>query len=312
MRTFVAGTRGSRLALRQTELVLDALRAAHAGVRIDVREIKTEGDRSAAPLSEIGGLGVFTKAIEDALLAREIDIAVHSLKDLPPRITPRTTIAAVPPRADPRDALVTADGRKLADLPSGARIGTGSERRAVQLRALRPDVEPVQIRGNVDTRIRKVDAGEYDGAVLAMAGLERLGLAARAAQVFEIDEMIPAVGQGALAVQVREDDADALALVRAIDDGATRIAVEAERAFLERLGAGCRLPVGAFAFVKGTRFLPRVWMLAMAGERRLQETTGTMIPWWYSVNAVAGLARHGGEDIAESLLDQVPAAVKPA
>ena len=208
-RTFIVGTRGSRLALAQTALVVDALRAAHPDARFEVREITTQGDRDTKPLSEIGGQGVFTKAIEDALLRNEIDIAVHSMKDLPPRLTEGLTIAAVPKRGDPRDALVTKDGRKLADLTPGARIGTGSARRAVQLRAMRPDVECVDIRGNVDTRIRKVDEGEYDAIVVAMAGLERLGLTARASQIFSVEEMVPSPGQGALAVQVRTDDVEA-------------------------------------------------------------------------------------------------------
>jgi hydroxymethylbilane synthase len=250
MRTLVIGTRGSRLALRQVEMVQQMLRAAHPSIALDVREIKTEGDRSAAPLSEIGGLGVFTKAIEDALLAGEIDVAVHSLKDLPPALTPGLTLAAIPERGDVRDALVTRDGRTLAELPSGARIGTGSERRAVQLKALRSDVETVEIRGNVDTRIRKVEAGEYHGAVLAMVGLERLGVEAKAAQVFNTYEMVPAVGQAALAVQTREDDDEAIELIRAVDHADTRAAVTSERAFLERLGAGCRMPVGAYAQIR--------------------------------------------------------------
>jgi hydroxymethylbilane synthase len=246
-RTFVIGTRGSRLALRQVEIVRDALLAAHPGVAFDVHEIKTEGDISTAPLSVIGGTGVFTKAIEDALLAGGIDIAVHSLKDLPPRLASGLTIAAVPERGDPRDALVTRDGRTLADLPFGARIGTGSARRAVQLRALRPDIEPGEIRGNVDTRIRKVDLGDYDGAVLALAGLQRLGLEAKTAQIFSVHEMLPAVGQACLGVQVRADDTQAVELARALDHAPSRVAAECERAFLARLGAGCQLPVGAYA-----------------------------------------------------------------
>jgi hydroxymethylbilane synthase len=245
-RTFVIGTRGSRLALRQTEIVSELLRAAHAGVAIEVREIKTEGDRSSAPLSVIGGTGVFTKAIEDALLARECDIAVHSLKDLPPAIADGLALAAVPERGDVRDALVTRDGRPLADLPAGARIGTGSARRAVQLREMRADLRPDEIRGNVDTRIRKVDDGEYDAAVLALAGLQRLGLEGRAAQIFSPHEMTPAVGQAALGVEARADDDETLELLRAIEHAPSRAAVTAERAFLARLGAGCRLPVGAW------------------------------------------------------------------
>ena len=257
-RTFTIDARGSRLSLRQVELVSAAFRAAQPGVRLDVREIRTEGDRSSAPLSVIGGFGVFTKAIEDALLAGECDIAVHSLKDLPPQLTPGVVIAAVPARGDVRDALVAPAGARLEDLPAGARIGTGSERRAVQLRALRPGIETPDIRGNVDTRIRKVDAGDYDAAVLAMAGLERLALTSRASQVFSVDEMTPAVGQGALAVQAREDDGEAIELLRAIEHAPTRVAVEAERAFLARLGAGCGMPIGAYATFEGADLHMRV------------------------------------------------------
>ena len=265
-RTFIIGTRGSRLALRQVEMVSQMLRAASSDVSIDVREIKTEGDRSNAPLSEIGGAGVFTKAIEDALLAGTIDIAVHSLKDLPADLAPGLAIAAVPERADVRDALVTRDGAKLADLPSGARIGTGSGRRAVQLRALRPDLQTAEIRGNVDTRIRKVQSGEYYGAVLAMAGLERLGLTEHVAQIFETEQMTPAVGQAALAVEVRADDDEAIALVRMIEHWQTRAAIEAERGYLRRLGAGCRLPVGAYAWIDGESLFVQGMLATDDGE----------------------------------------------
>jgi hydroxymethylbilane synthase len=246
-RTFTIGTRGSKLALRQVQIVREALGRRHADIALEVREIKTEGDANAAPLSVIGGAGVFTKAIEDALLDGRVDIAVHSMKDLPAALTDGLAIAAVPERGDPRDALVTRDGRTLADLPSGARIGTGSGRRAVQLKALRQDIEAVEIRGNVDTRILKVEQGDYDGAVLAMAGLERLGLRDKVAQVFSVEEMIPAVGQACIAVQVRSGDDEARALAASIDHRPSRVAAEAERAFLERLGAGCRMPVGAHA-----------------------------------------------------------------
>jgi hydroxymethylbilane synthase len=221
----------------------------------------------------IGGAGVFTKAIEDALLAGAIDLAVHSLKDLPPVLAPGLTIAAIPERGDPRDALVTRDGRSLADLPSGARIGTGSARRAAQLRALRADVEPVEIRGNVDTRVRKVEEGAYDGAVLAVAGLQRLRLEAKRAQVFAIDEMTPAVGQGCLAVEVRVDDADAASLVRAIDDVGAHRAADVERAFLAQLGAGCRLPIGAWAEQDGTDVLRISGMMAVGSPPRILRST---------------------------------------
>jgi hydroxymethylbilane synthase len=273
MRTLVIGARGSRLSLRQVELVCEALRAAHPGIALDVREIHTEGDRSSAPLSQIGGTGVFTKAIEDALLACEIDIAIHSMKDLPARVADGLTVASVPRREDVRDALVTRTGGRLESLPAGARIGTGSERRAVMLRAMRGDVVTAEIRGNVDTRIRKVEQGEYDATVLAMAGLSRLGLSAKVAQVFEPEEMLPAVGQAALAIETRADDDEAIDAARAIEHAETRAAVDAERAFLERLGAGCRLPVGAWATVSNGQLWLRA-MVAHDGEIRRAQVRG--------------------------------------
>jgi hydroxymethylbilane synthase len=268
VRKLTVGTRASRLALRQTEIIADALRERHPEIEIDVREIRTEGDRRASEsLAAIGGEGVFVKEIEAALLRHEIDFAVHSLKDVPADLADGCVIAAVPQRADPRDALVTSNGARLADLPSGARIGTGSERRAVQLRTLRNDIDPVDIRGNVETRIRKVDEGQFAGAVLAIAGLERLGLRERAAQVFEVDELLPAVGQGALAVEARADDRELLDLLATIDDRAARLAVEAERAFLQRLGGGCRLPFGALAEIDGDALHIRGFISDAAGAR---------------------------------------------
>ena len=224
-RTFVVGTRGSRLALRQTELLLAALRSRHEGIDVRVREVRTEGDRRPnEPLLRIGGQGVFVKELEAALLRREIDLAVHSLKDVPAKLTPGLALAAYPQRADPRDVLVTRARGTMKQLASGARVGTGSERRAVQLRAIRPDLEYADIRGNVDTRVRKVDEGEYDAVVLAAAGLERLDLLERAAEVFPPDVVLPAVGQGALAVEARADDAELIELLATIDDHDTRLA----------------------------------------------------------------------------------------
>ncbi len=250
-RTFVVGTRGSRLALVQTELALAALRAAHPDATFETRTITTSGDKSTASLSEIGGRGVFVIEIERALLAGEIDIAVHSLKDLPSEETSGLTIAATLTREDPRDALVSRHGGRLADLPAGATVATGSPRRAVQVLAARPDVRVSDIRGNVDTRVRKVEEGEYDAVILAAAGLKRLGWLERASQVFEPEEMLPAVGQGALAVQVRSDDLETLVLVASADDPATRAAVTAERAFERRLGGGCHAAIGGYGTLEG-------------------------------------------------------------
>ena len=248
-RTFIVGTRGSALALTQTGFVVEALRKAHPHARFETRTIHTEGDRTVASLSEIGGRGVFVIEIERALLAREIDIAVHSLKDLPADETSGLTIAAVYEREDPRDVLVSRARVTLDRLPTGATIGTGSPRRAAQVIAARPDLTIADIRGNVDTRLRKVEDGEYDATVLAAAGLSRLGWLDRATEVFEPHEMLPAVGQGALAVQTRTDDVDAVAAVSALDHAATRAAVTAERAFERRLGGGCHAAIAAYAVI---------------------------------------------------------------
>jgi hydroxymethylbilane synthase len=252
LRPLTIGTRGSALALRQVELVTEAIRAHDPAADIKQTVIKTEGDRrTGISLEAIGGQGVFVKDIEARLLAGEVDFAVHSLKDMPAEQPDGLIIAAYLPRADARDALAARDGLDLAALPSGARIGSDSARRTVQLHALRPDVEVVSIRGNVDTRLRKVAEGEYDAVVLAAAGLERLGLLERATQVFTVRELLPAVGQGVLAVQCRAGDAELVEYLGAVDDAATRTAAAAERAFLRTLGAGCRLPVGAYATLDG-------------------------------------------------------------
>jgi hydroxymethylbilane synthase len=244
-RTFVVGSRGSLLSQRQTELALESLRHARPEAQLEARVIRTTGDRSRASLSEIGGRGVFVAELERALLVGEIDIAVHSLKDMPSEATDGLAVAAVTEREDVRDALVSHGGLTLADLPDGAVVGTGSPRRAAQLLAARPDLHVADIRGNVDTRVHKVEDGRYDAAVLAAAGLARLGWLERAAELLPTDVMLPAVGQGALALQIRADDAEASELVSAVDDPASHIATAAERAFEARLGGGCHAAIAA-------------------------------------------------------------------
>ncbi|OLF07097.1 hydroxymethylbilane synthase [Actinophytocola xinjiangensis] len=246
-RTIRIGTRGSALALAQTGTVADQL--SSAGAKVEIVTVVTPGDRSSAPIAEIG-VGVFTSALRDALADGTVDVAVHSYKDLPTKPDPRLSLAAVPPRADPRDALVARDGLTLGELPPGSRVGTGSPRRAAQLAALGLGLTIVAIRGNVDTRIRKVSDGELDAVVLARAGLARLGRLGEVTEVLDPIQVLPAPAQGALAVECRVSDVDTEHLLQSIvDDQSTRVAVAAERAMLATLEAGCSAPVGALADV---------------------------------------------------------------
>ena len=249
-RTFRVGTRKSRLARVQTELALAAISSARPDATFEVTGVTTQGDRNrTVAITELGD-GVFTKELETALLDGTIDLAIHSLKDMPTELPAGLCLAAVLTREDPRDALVSRDGKALADLPSGARIGTGSPRRGAQLLARRSDLEIVLLRGNVDTRVRKVlEDGEADAAVLAVAGLKRLDMGRVIAETFEPDVIMPAIGQGFLAIEVRCDDEEALALARAAQDDDARICADAERAFLSAVGGGCKAPLAAYATV---------------------------------------------------------------
>ena len=258
------GTRASRLARTQRGHVADAVRAA-LGVPTTLVDVTTHGDVSTASLSSLGGTGVFVSALRNALLAGEVDVAVHSLKDIPTAPAEGIALAAVPLREDPRDALVARDGLTLGELPVGSRVGTGSPRRASQLAALGLGLEIVDIRGNVDTRIGKVTSGELDAVVLARAGLSRLGRADEATEVIDPLQMLPAPGQGALAVECRSEDADLVERLReALDDPATRAAVTAERVVLAALEAGCSAPVGALADVVEGDDGEELWIRAVA------------------------------------------------
>ncbi len=244
----IFATRPSALARWQTQWVIQALEAAHPGLTCQEEVIVTHGDRVLdKPLPEIGGKGLFTQELEAALLNGRVDAAVHSLKDLPTEMPPGLTVGAIPQRAEVRDALVSAQGYTLETLPQAAVVGTSSLRRAAQLLAVRPDLQIRPLRGNVDTRVRKAMEGQYDAVVLAGAGLTRLGLTEHVSQWLPLEVMLPAPGQGALAVQCRVDDETTLALLAALDDPATRAAVDAERAFLSALGGGCAVPVAAYA-----------------------------------------------------------------
>ncbi|MDP3967326.1 MAG: hydroxymethylbilane synthase [Nocardioides sp.] len=258
------GTRASLLARTQSGHVAEAVRTA-LGVPTTLVEVTTDGDVSTAPLSSLGGQGVFVSALRNALLAGEVDVAVHSLKDIPTAPADGITLAAVPLREDPRDALVARDDLTLGELPAGSRVGTGSPRRRAQLAALGLGLEIVDIRGNVDTRIGKVTSGELDAVVLARAGLARLGRADEATEVLDPLQMLPAPGQGALAVECRSEDVDLVERLReALDDPATRAAVTAERVVLAELEAGCSAPVGALADVAEGDDGEELWIRAVA------------------------------------------------
>jgi len=242
------GSRGSSLALTQTNVVAKALRDANPGLQTEILIIRTKGDiMQDTALARIGGKGLFVKEIEEALLAGTVDIAVHSLKDMPAELPEGLEIGATPERGDPRDAWIAADGRRIEDAPPGARIGTGSLRRGLQVRRMVPQAEIVPIRGNLDTRIRKIASERLAGVVVAAAGLSRMGWTDRATQILAPDVMLPAVGQGILAVEMRSGDRGVREILQPINDAATGLAAKAERAFLRALGGGCQLPVAAYA-----------------------------------------------------------------
>jgi len=265
------GSRGSQLALWQAHWIRARLEKLGQESRIEI--IRTTGDKiTDVALSQVGSKGLFTKEIEEALLANAIDLAVHSLKDMPTDLPAGLTLAAIPEREDPRDALI---GRALADLVTGARVGTGSLRRAAQLRAIRPDLHIEDIRGNVDTRLRKLDEGRYDAIVLASAGLRRLGWENRITELFDPKIMCPAVGQGALAVETRDDAGAGFQIAKRLEHAETRAAVTAERAVLASLGGGCQAPMGAHATVHNQNLHLCALIVSPDGKQLIrQETSG--------------------------------------
>jgi hydroxymethylbilane synthase len=269
--TITVGSRGSDLALWQTRWVIARLQQARPDVEFRIQRITTRGDvvRDRA-LSQVGGKGLFVKEIEAALLAGEIDLAVHSLKDMPTDLPEDLAIGAVTAREDPRDVLVSRLGLKLAELPPGARVGTGSLRRAAQLRASRPDLQIVDLRGNVDTRLRKAATEEYDAVVLAAAGLIRLGYSDRITEYLSPGVMLPAGGQGALCVEVRAGDEATRTLVSMVHDPLTDAAVTAERAFLARIGGGCQVPIAAYGIVNDDELWLRGLVASIDGSRLLR------------------------------------------
>ena len=246
------GTRGSPLARWQASWVGERLREHFPHLRVDYVIIKTSGDKILdVPLAQVGGKGLFVKEIEDALLDHRVDMAVHSVKDIPGELPDGLQITALPPREDPRDILISREGKPLEALRRGARVGTSSLRRKAQLLHLRPDLRIVPLRGNLDTRIKKLETEDLDGVVLAAAGVRRMGLAARITEIFPVDAFVPAIGQGVLGIETRVGDEEVIGMVRCLDDPSTRVCVEAERAFLRRLEGGCQVPIGGIGEVQG-------------------------------------------------------------
>ncbi len=274
----ILGTRASQLALWQTQWVAQRLAALNPEIEIVLQTITTQGDRiTDTPLPQIGDKGLFTREIENAVIERRIDAAVHSLKDLPTDLPAGLTLAAICERADARDVLVSRLGVGLDDLPRGARIGTSSLRRAAQLRAHRPAFQIVNLRGNVDTRLRKAGTDEYDAIVLAAAGVIRLGRADRITEYLSFDVMLPAPGQGALAVETRANDSDTRVLFDSLDHAPTRAATFAERAFLNTFGVGCQMPIAAYGEVNGNTLRLRGLIASEDGARIVRdEITGEL------------------------------------
>ena len=290
----VVGSRSSRLAVLQAKELMGQLRNAMPELELSLVKIKTQGDKDRkSPLIQIGGRGVFVKELEDALLGGEIDIAVHSLKDMPSQLAPGLEIAAVPVRRDPRDALVSGSRRTLAQLPPGARIGTGSQRRAVELQAFRPDLKICPLRGNVDTRVNKVRSGELDGIIVAAAALERMGWRDKATEYLPIEIFMPAACQGALGVEVRAGDG-AATTVALVNDEASWQTTTAERAFLRTLGGGCRSAIAAIARVEDYDTLHIEGMVAGTLSRKTIRA---------KLSGLSQMPEQLGERLAQKMLD---------
>ncbi|KPJ97305.1 MAG: hydroxymethylbilane synthase [Desulfobacterales bacterium SG8_35] len=288
------GTRGSLLATTQSTWVKNQIEAAHPGVSVELEIIVTKGDKILdVPLAKVGGKGLFVKEIEEALLRRDVDLAVHSMKDVPSELPEELHLGIIPLRENPHDAFISTRYAGIADLPQGATVGTSSLRRRAQLAALRPDLDIVDLRGNLDTRLRKLEEGQFQAIILAAAGLNRLGMSGRATGYFSAKEMLPAVGQGALGIELRKDDAELLAGLAFLNDAKTTVAVTAERAFLFRLEGGCQVPIGAFAEVKDGEVQLTGLVASVDGKEVLKD----------SISGPEAEAQELGTRLANKLLD---------
>lgn len=289
------GTRGSKLALTQTNFVAEKLKKAIPDADIEICVIKTSGDiMQDVSLLTIGGQGVFVKEIEEALLSASIDLAVHSMKDVPGETPDDLIFAAILPREDVRDVLVARDNIKMEFMPKGAKIGTGSQRRGAQIKSLLPDVNIVPLRGNLDTRLKKIETENLTGVILAAAGMKRMGLAQRITQFLPVETMLPAVGQGALGLQIRKTDIELAKACAALNDAATAAEVEAERSFLRTLGGGCRLPIAALGKLEKGRLSLEGMIAAPNGTTIIRDT----------ISGTREEAKELGKRLAESIMEK--------
>jgi hydroxymethylbilane synthase len=300
----VLGTRGSKLAVHQSEWVQAQLHALAPHVTVTLRRIQTSGDRILdVPLAQIGGKGLFVKEIEEALLSGEIDLAVHSMKDVPTELPDGLEIICVPPREDPRDALISRDGKLFLDLPLGAKIGTSSLRRQSQLLHTRPDLTIAMLRGNLDTRLKKLHEGQFDAIVLAAAGLRRLAWAHEITEYLAPQISLPAIGQGALGIEGRRDDAFIRSLLSGLDHAPSKIAVLAERALLHRLQGGCQVPIAAHATLIGTKVRLEGVVASVDGKELIRDSVEGTIedPESIGVQLAERLLARGGERILQGI-----------
>jgi hydroxymethylbilane synthase len=293
--TLIIGTRGSQLALWQAEWVQRQLKQIAPDISVILKRIQTSGDKiQDVPLAKVGGKGLFVKEIEEALLRKDIDLAVHSMKDLPAVLPSGLHIICVPEREDPRDALLAGDKKKLDALPLGARVGTSSLRRQAQLLHVRPDLQIKMLRGNVDTRLRKLQENHFDAIVLAASGLKRLGWDEHITECLPFDVSLPAIGQGALGIEGREDDGFVRNLVSRLEHQQTRVTVTAERALLKRLEGGCQVPIAGHAVLQGENLTLDGLVISLDGKRYVR----------YSLSGLMSEAESIGKKVAEGLLDR--------
>lgn len=305
-KSIVIGTRGSKLALWQAEHIAGRIRERYPAIEVTLKKIVTTGDKILdVPLAKIGGKGLFTKELENAMLSGEIDLAVHSLKDMPTELPEGLILAAITTRADACDAFVSLRYASLDELPQGAKVGTSSLRRRAQILKYRPDLQTVDLRGNLDTRIKKLENQEMDAIILAAAGLKRLGLEKYITQILSAEICLPAVGQGALAIETRQDDPEVLSVLEFLNDSGTIAAVTAERAYLREVQGGCQVPVGVYGQINGDQLLLEATILKIDGTRevRAQMSASCSEAEELGVKLAQQMLAAGGKEILDELIE---------